>query len=204
MIKKRLSVSEMFMGVDKDYAYRLYKANLGVDRMKKERKFNEEINKLNQYIESLQKSNRFLDTKGPMFDPVSGWNPEYRVFQSDLMSPIPLNPFEEIHDKLDVEIGKPLMSEDANAKGYTPFTWWQGNALVAANPVRFELQRAKAILRLYYEIAAQINVGQTEDEWQKLLMESFKKWRQWNYVGSEKPFILKKKYDPENDFDLGD
>ena len=84
-----------------------------------------EILKLDKYIEALSKSDRFKNVKGPLYDVEKGWNPGYRVFQSDLMSIIPLNPFEEIHKDRDVPIGKPA-DEEANSIGYMPFTWKGG------------------------------------------------------------------------------
>ena len=108
-----------------------------------------EISKLDQYLEILKKSQRFKNVRGPLYDPVAGWNPGYRVFQRDLMSPIPLVPFEAIHTKIDIPFGQPSDSPEEDSIGYMPFQWFQGSARISAHPINFEIARAKAIRKLY-------------------------------------------------------
>ena len=110
-----------------------------------------QVSKLDAYILYLSKSKRFQNVKGPLYDINTGWNPGYRVFQSDLMSPIPLTPFEDIHTKYDVSIGQPGgRSEDW--LGVMPFTWTQHGATVSAHPIKYELERAKRIRGLWIDM----------------------------------------------------
>lgn len=55
-----------------------------------------EIRKLDQYIATLSRSTRFKNVTGPLYDPVNGWNPGYRVMAKDLMTIIPFTPFSAI------------------------------------------------------------------------------------------------------------
>ena len=103
---------------------------------------------LDAYIDRLSKSTRFKNIKGVLYHPTNGWNPGYRIFASDLMSPIPHTPFEAIHQKADVPIGTPVEAEQ-NSIGFMPFTWMQDNARITVNPVGYELERAKALRKLY-------------------------------------------------------
>ena len=50
---------------------------------------------------------RFANVKGPLYDPVKGWNPGYRVYASDLKTVVPLNPFEGLHKNEDIVFGTP-------------------------------------------------------------------------------------------------
>ena len=81
-----------------------------------------QVQKLDSYIDAPNKSKRFRNVKGGLYDPVTGWNPGYRVLQSDLMSPIPMNPFEGIHDKADVKLGEPSRGDESYI-GIMPYTW---------------------------------------------------------------------------------
>lgn len=109
---------------------------------------------LDAYIDQLVQSPRFKGVKGPLYHPETGWNPGYRVFASDLMSPIPLEPFEAIHDKADVPFGTPVEAETGSV-GFMPFTWIQNNARISVNPVGYEIERAKALKKLYKWVAEQ-------------------------------------------------
>ena len=106
---------------------------------------------------SLSKSKRFKNVKGPLYDINTGWNPGYRVFQSDLMSPIPLTPFENIHDKADVAIGT-VGGRSEDWIGVMPFTWTQHGATVSANPIKYELERAKRIRKIWMDLWKQIEI----------------------------------------------
>ena len=100
----------------------------------------------------LGSSPRFKNVKGPLYHPVTGWNVGYRVMSQDLMTPIPLEPYEEIHDKPDIPFGTPIAQneEKTYGKGWTPFTWINlGGARISVNPLNFEIARATAILKLY-------------------------------------------------------
>lgn len=108
----------------------------------------EEIKKLDQWIQVLAKSDRFKNVKGPLYDVEKGWNPGYRVFAKDLMSPIPLTPFEEIHAKPDVPFGEPAEPE-RESKGWKPFTWDQKGAHISVHPINYEMARAMAIRKIY-------------------------------------------------------
>ena len=75
-----------------------------------------ELSKLDAYIEQLSQSKRFQGVQGKLYDVVRGWNPGYRVFAKDLLSPIPQEPFEEIHHtngqlKADVSFSEPAYEE---------------------------------------------------------------------------------------------
>lgn len=107
-----------------------------------------QIKMLDQYIEQLSKSTRFKNVTGPLYHPDGGWNPGYRVFAKDLLSPIPLKPFEAIHDRADVPIGEPAEAETASI-GFMPFKWFQDGVEIVANPIGYEIERAKAIRKLY-------------------------------------------------------
>ena len=131
-----------------------------------------EMAKLDSYIAGLSKSKRFQNVKGPLYDPVAGWNPGYRVYAADLRSAIPLTPFEAIHAKPDINIGEPA-DEEADSKGWMPFTWVQNGIKHAVHPVNYEIARAKAIRKLYEWVGKQ---AVTFDFWgnPKTDMENFK------------------------------
>ena len=107
-----------------------------------------QVQKLDSYIDALNKSKRFRNVRGGLYDPVTGWNPGYRVFQSDLMSPIPMNPFEGIHDKADVKLGEPSRGDESYI-GIMPYTWIQNGVQVSAHPLKYELARALAIRKIW-------------------------------------------------------
>ena len=66
------------------------------------------------------------------------------------MTAIPLTPFEEVHDKRDIKFGEPL--EEPDQDGYMPFTWYQNGVKVTANPIEFEIQRAKGLIAVWLDI----------------------------------------------------
>ena len=103
---------------------------------------------LDAYIAALGKSRRFQNVKGPLYDPVNGWNPGYRVLSSDLRSPIPKTPFEAIHKFPDVYMGQPAEAETTSI-GYMPFAWMQDGVKIFVHPVQYELARARAIREIY-------------------------------------------------------
>lgn len=109
-----------------------------------------QIELLNQYIKKLTNSTRFKNVKGPLYDLDKGWNPGYRVLASDLMSIIPLTPFEAIHTTADVPFGQPADAE-ADSIGYMPFTWYQDGAKISVHPIVYEAHRAFAIRKIYEE-----------------------------------------------------
>lgn len=93
---------------------------------------------LKEYRDKIRQRDRFRNVKGKVFDPMTGWNPGYRVMQQDLMSAIPTNPFEEIHSKADIPIGTPHPAE-LDGTGFMPFKWtdfW--GTTVFAHPIIFE------------------------------------------------------------------
>lgn len=149
-----------------------------------------QIKMLDAYIAQLSQSPRFKGVTGPLYHPESGWNPGYRVFASDLMSPIPLEPFESLHDKADVSIGTPVESETGSI-GFMPFTWMQNGSRISVNPVGYELERAKAIRKLYVWAAQQAGEAMGETDWfgndqsmsefNKVLQKKGGKiWLEWN------------------------
>ena len=107
-----------------------------------------QVQKLDSYIDALNKSKRFRNVRGGLYDPITGWNPGYRVFQSDLMSPIPMNPFEGIHDKADVKLGEPSRGDESYI-GIMPYTWIQNGVQVSAHPLKYELARALTIRKIW-------------------------------------------------------
>ena len=112
--------------------------------------FSAELIKLRDYKAALAKSKRFKDVKGPLYDVDAGWNPGYRVFQQDLMSPIPFNPFEEVHPTADVKIGTALSTPLPGMNGFMPYTWLlEDGSRVSVNPINFEMERANAMFDLY-------------------------------------------------------
>ena len=157
-----------------------------------------QVSKLDAYILALSKSKRFQNVKGPLYDINTGWNPGFRVLQGDLMSPIPLTPFEDMHEKKDVSIGQPGgRSEDWI--GYMPFTWEQRGATITANPIRYEMERAKKIRTLWIDMWHDIedygegSGGLFSDDMEspeeaanqvlkKIIPDYSKKWREANFV----------------------
>lgn len=113
---------------------------------------NGELEAIDNYISQLQKSQRFKNVSGPLYDPIRGWNPGYRVLQSDLMSAIPLTPFEQIHSKMDVVLGEPAEPE-YDSIGYMPFAWVQNGVKFSAHPINFEIQRARNIRKIWEDLA---------------------------------------------------
>ena len=103
------------------------------------------VDELDSYIGQLSKSTRFQNVKGPLYDINTGWNPGFRVLQGDLMSPIPLTPFESLHPKKDVAIGQSGGGTSEDWVGVMPFTWTQHGAVVTAHPITYELERAKRV-----------------------------------------------------------
>ena len=147
---------------------------------------------LDKYIEQLSKSTRFKDDKGDYYDPVAGWNPYYRVLASDLKTIIPLNPFERLHKKPDISFGQPLSEPDYDPKGYMPYTWMQNGYRISANPILYELARARIIRNIYGELIDTLDSGKQVGmlKSKNLMFDSFKKyattWRDWNKVLTEK------------------
>ena len=107
-----------------------------------------QIQKIDAYVDSLRRENRFNGVRGPLYDVQKGWNRGYRVLQSDLNTPIPLTPFEGVHDKSDISFGKPS-SGDESYIGVMPFTWLQNGVQISANPVQFEIERALRIRNIW-------------------------------------------------------
>ncbi len=141
-----------------------------------------EIGKLDAYIDKLSKANRFAGVKGKLYDPVAGWNPGYRVLQSDLMSIIPTKPFEAIHNALDVKIGEPYPEPEKGSIGYMPFQWIQNGVRVIANPLGYELQRAKAIRSIYAEIMESLSTAKDDKEALGKFQKYSEYWNQWNFI----------------------
>ena len=152
MWKRDAKLREKYKGDEEAYK-RAMQAQV-VQKMLAGQAIGGQIKILNQYISHLSKSNRFKGVTGPLYHPDSGWNPGYRVFASDLMSPIPLKPFEAIHAKADVPIGQPAEAETVSI-GFMPFKWFQDGAEVVANPIGYEIERAKALRKLYVWVAKQ-------------------------------------------------
>lgn len=113
----------------------------------------EQIGVLDNYINQLNKANteRFGNVKGKLYDfDGEGWNPQLRIFQTDLMSALPANPWEDLHTNRDIAVG---VAADPNppgselGEGYMPFKWhYKGaeNREVVVNPYAMEIIRAKA------------------------------------------------------------
>lgn len=95
---------------------------------------------------------------GPLYDPVYGWNKGYRVYKADLMSPIPMTPFEEIHNKADIPIGQLSRGSDEYI-GIMPFTWMQNGVEFSAHPINFEIQRATKIREIWTDLWTAICTG---------------------------------------------
>ena len=133
-----------------------------------------QVQKLDSYIDALNKSKRFRNVKGPLYDPINGWNHGYRVFQSDLMSPIPMNPFEGIHDKADVKLGEPSRGDESYI-GIMPYTWIQNGVQVSAHPLKYELARALAIRKIWSNLWDDVKDSKKwkETSWWKRGLYSF-------------------------------
>lgn len=153
---------------------------------------------MDAYILSLSKSKRFQGIRGPLYDINTGWNLGYRILQGDLLSPIPLTPFEDIHVKRDVPIGQPG-GRNEDWIGSMPFTWEQHGATITANPIRYEIERAKRIRGLWLDMWHDIeDYGEGSGGWfsddmespeeaaeqvlKKIIPDYSKKWREANYV----------------------
>ena len=155
-----------------------------------------QIKALDAYIDTLSKSTRFKNVKGALYDPNTGWNVGYRVTSADLMSPIPLKPFEAIHSKADVPFGKPA-KEEVDSIGVMPFTWMQNGAKIAVHPVNYEMERAKALRKLYAWVAEQagntmfktdfFGNNQSMANFNKVIQDKGgKAWLEWNNAVSKK------------------
>ena len=124
-----------------------------------------EREKIRKYIEALQKYDRFKDRVGlPLYDPEKGWNPTYRIYATDLRSPLPFTPWEKMHSKADIQIGQPAPAE-TNSIGYMPFKWLQDGRPIFANPIGYEIARAMTIYKLWENVT------------KKLLAYDFKKYK---------------------------
>ena len=151
-----------------------------------------EIRKIDAYIAQLAKSTRFKNVTGPLYDVATGWNPGYTVKQSDLMTPIPLEPFEEIHSKLDIPFGTPD-DEGEDYKGIMPFTWFQDGVRISVHPINYEIARAKAIRKIYeWAIEELVDSSIWDDVHidlknfkEKTLVEGMGYWDQWNRAVGE-------------------
>jgi len=146
--------------------------------------------KLNKYIAVLSKSRRFSAVKGPLYNPETGWNPGYRITAADLKTPIPLTPFQMVHDAADIQFGQPA-DEEYSSEGYMPFTWVQDGITMTVNPLLYEIARAKAIRDMYQEIVYANYGNKSEgvaddknDLWSKDINAALKKfakdWEMWN------------------------
>ena len=133
-----------------------------------------QVQKLDFYINQIKKSKRFRNVKGPLYDPINGWNPGYRVFQSDLMSPIPMNPFEGIHDKADVKLGEPSRGDESYI-GIMPYTWIQNGVQVSVHPLKYELARALTIRKIWSNLWDDVKDSKKwkETSWWKRGLYSF-------------------------------
>lgn len=146
-----------------------------------------ELNKVSAYMNALGKSQRFKNVKGPLYDPVKGWNPGYRVYASDLKTVIPFNPLEKIHNKADIPIGEPAKAE-ADSIGWMPFKWISNGVPVNVHPINWELARANAIWNLYNWLMKNRfqnnlnnwNTTNIEDFKKAILPDVFADWRSWN------------------------
>lgn len=120
-----------------------------------ERIITPQVNMIDNYIKQLEKSTRFQNVKGTLYDVQYGWNPGYRVQPNDLLTPIPLTPFEPVHNKNDIQFGDPPVKSE-EYKGYLPFGWRQDGQMISANPILFELQRAYRIRNIWADMAEDI------------------------------------------------
>ena len=145
-----------------------------------------EINKLDAYIATLSKNNRFANVKGPLYDPVTGWNPGYRVLAKDLLTIIPAKPFSIISKKRNIPFGKPVEAE-TDSIGFMPFKWamTKGGYIGCVNPILYELQRARAI-RFMYEKLMHLAMYSADFYGSSMKNEKWfgiyaKAWNQWNH-----------------------
>lgn len=154
-----------------------------------------EIDKLDKWIEALKGNKRFQNVKGPLYDVEKGWNPGYRVYAKDLMSPIPLTPFEEIHAKPDVPFGEPADAE-RESKGFKPFTWYQKGAKISVHPINYEMARAMGIRKIYEWTIKELldphwysRGGIDIEDFQKnTLPDAMNWWEGWNYATVDHEF----------------
>lgn len=146
-----------------------------------------QVQKLDSYIDALNKSKRFRNVRGGLYDPITGWNPGYRVFQSDLMSPIPMNPFEGIHDRADVKLGEPSRGDESYI-GIMPYTWIQNGVQVSAHPLKYELARALAIRKIWSNLWDDVQKSRKwysfiyNNDISELFQKYDKEWRKTSYV----------------------
>lgn len=150
--------------------------------------------------------------KGPLYDPVKGWNPGYRVYASDLKTAIPFNPLEKIHSKADIPIGEPAKAE-ADSIGWMPFKWISNGVPVNVHPINWELARANAIWNLYNWLMKN-RFQNNLNNWNSTNIEDFKKailpdvfadWRSWNQpVGDHRSEATWGKAYPPETYQYGD
>ena len=141
-----------------------------------------QMDALDIYITELSKSQRFKNVQGMLYDPVSGWNPGYRVMASDLRTIIPLNPFEAIHKTPDIYFGSPAEAETSST-GFLPFTWYQNKAKISVHPILYELARAKAIREIYENVCKDIGKPSFWDPIKSKeldIADYAVQWNQWN------------------------
>lgn len=106
-----------------------------------------QISTLDEYIKQLNAYNdrRFGNVSGPLYDMDSGWNPQLRIHQADLLSALPREPFSDIHPKRDIPIGIAPTEPEEDSIGYMPFKWFHDQSTVMyVNPIAMEIVRAKA------------------------------------------------------------
>ena len=112
----------------------------------------QKIDEANKYAEMLDAyhEKRFGNIKGPLYDTEKGWNPAYRLRQSDLMSAMPSNPFLDFHAKMDIPRGIPYPHKEEKTVGYLPFKWIfytsdgkEFDTPIVADPIIFEAERAR-------------------------------------------------------------
>jgi hypothetical protein len=142
-----------------------------------------QITAIDKYILQLSKSTRFQNVKGPLYDPNTGWNVGYRVFASDLKTPIPLTPFEAVHKQADIPFGQPAAAE-VDSIGFMPFKWIQKGVQICVHPIKYELARAKAIRDIYARYLKELedtykgseNADNSTAKWYTQC------WTEWNYA----------------------
>ena len=142
-----------------------------------------QITAIDKYILQLSKSTRFQNVKGPLYDPNKGWNIGYRVLASDLMTPIPLTPFEAVHSKPDIPFGQPAAAE-VDSIGFMPFKWIQKGVQQCVHPIKYELARAKAIRDIYKRYLDELcnTYKSTENADNSTAKWYTQCWTEWNYA----------------------
>jgi hypothetical protein len=108
---------------------------------------------LDKYEQMLRKRHkiRFENVTGPLYNYETGWNKAYVLTQSDLMSAIPPNIFEDLHEQMDIPLGQPCSDELAHTIGIPPFQWKKNEGTgslsplpVFMDPINYEIQRVRA------------------------------------------------------------